>query len=445
MITRSVIVKGIAFVVLTLGLILYVGAAYLGAFNFLGSPDYTVRMPLADASGVFSRGEVTYRGVVVGEVGPLELHDTGLTANLVLKGGGPDIPADLDAVVASRSAVGERFIDLKPKSNQGPYLKDGDTIPADRVQVPVQVESVLENLDKLAASVPLTDLQTTVGELSAAFDNLGPKLQILLDSTNSLVTTANQYLPQTLALIRDARTVLQTQNELANPVRSFASDLKLVTAQLRDSDSDIRRLTETGPDAGREVTALLDESGDALHRTIREALTFSQISRAHVRDIQSVLQLYPGLAAAIPTILPSDGTDRARLALVLNINNPPLCFSGYEATDTNQSPTSTARPKPINYRAYCREPIFDPILVRGVKPQYPFKDGKPQPPPEWFFAFYQDGPEEGIFGKPTEREGGHEKRVRQQVNASLPSMPGLLSAPATTGRFGLVPTVLGNG
>jgi phospholipid/cholesterol/gamma-HCH transport system substrate-binding protein len=448
MITRSIIAKGIAFVALTVGLILYVGGNYLGVFNFLGAPDYRVKLPLTDASGVFSRGEVTYRGVKVGEVGPLDLNDTGLVANLVIKGGSPDIPADLTAVVASRTAVGERFVDLKPNVNQGPFLKDGDTIAADRVQLPVQVESVLENLDKLAASVPLPDLQSTVSELSAAFNNLGPKLQILLDSTNSLVTTANQYLPETLALIRDARTVLQTQNELADPVKSFSSDLKLITAQLKDSDPDVRKLLDTGPDAGHELSALLDESGDGLHGTIRETLTLSQITRDHVRDIQSVLQLYPGLAAAIPTILPNDGSGRARLALVLNINDPPLCPFNQGYQDTQLIPSSsTAKQNPINYRAYCRVPIYDPKVVRGIKPQYPFLDGKPQPPPEWFRAFYSDGPTEGIFGKSTKRPDGGDKRKGQSVNASFDSaaLPGLLSAPATTGQFGLVSGVLGNG
>lgn len=454
MITRSIIVKGIAFVVLTLGLIVYVGANFLGAFNFIGDPDYTVKMPLKDAAGLFPRGEVTYRGVKVGEVGELDLNDTGLTANLTLEGGGPDIPADLQAVVSSRSAVGERFLDLKPNSAQGPFLSDGDTIPADRVQVPVQVEAVLANLDKLAATVPLPDLQTTVSELSTAFNNLGPKLQILLDSTNALVSSANEYLPQTLTLIRDARTVLQTQNDLSNPIRSFSSDLKLVTAQLRESDEDLRRLTETGSDAGNELTALLDESGDPLRRTLREALTLSQITRNHVRDIQTVLQLYPGLAAAVPTILPDtkDPTSegRARLSLVLNLNDPPLCPAnkGYFGPSTPADPASTATPTPIKYRAYCDVPIYDPIQVRGIKPQYPFLDNKPQPPPEWYEAFYQGGPTEGIFGGPTEREGVDHERERQQQSRALKmhtslKLPGLLSAPATTGSFGLTPAVLG--
>jgi phospholipid/cholesterol/gamma-HCH transport system substrate-binding protein len=446
MITRATAIRGILFVVLTVGLVLYVGAHFLGVFSFVGKQDYNVRMPISDASGLFPRAEVTYRGVKVGEVGPLELTPEGVDTILVVKGGGPDIPSDLKAVVASRSAVGERFVDLLPNRAQGPFLKDGDVIPADRVTLPTPVQDVLKNLDQLAATVPLPDLQTTVSELSKAFDNLGPKLQLLLDSTHSLVSSANAYLPQTIGLIHDARTVLNTQNDLSDPIKSFSSDLKKITEQLKDSDPDVRDLLKTGPDAGRELSALIDESGDGLHDTIKEGLTLSQITRDHVRDIQSVLQLYPGLAAAIPTILPSDGSGRAQLGLVLNIDNPPVCTNGYEATDI-QAGQDTTPPDPLNYRAYCREPIFSPTDVRGIKPQYPFRNDQPQVPPDWFFAFYQDGPEAGIHGKPTERSGHHPDRERQSVNTSFnpAGMPLLLSAPATTGQFGLVHTVLGNG
>ncbi|HEY9416592.1 MAG TPA: MlaD family protein [Pseudonocardia sp.] len=446
MITRATAIRGIAFVVLTVGLVLYVGAHFLGVFSFVGKQDYNVTMPITDASGLFPRAEVTYRGVKVGEVGPLELTPQGVTTTLIMEGDGPEIRSDLKAVVASRSAVGERFVDLLPSRNQGPFLKDGDTIPADRVTLPTPVEDVLKNLDQLAASVPLADLQTTVSELSKAFDNLGPKLQLLLDSTHSLVSSANTYLPQTTTLIHDARTVLNTQNDLSDPVQSFSSDLKKITKQLKDSDPDVRDLLKSGPDTGRELSALIDESGDGLHDTIREGLTLSQITRDHVRDIQSVLQLYPGLAAAIPTILPNDGSGRAQLGLVLNINNPPVCTNGYQATDI-QAGADVTPPVPLNYRAYCREPLYSPTDVRGIKPQYPFLNGQPQVPPDWFFAFYQGGPEAGIHGKPTERSGHHPNRERQSVTPSYNAagMPGLLSAPATTGQFGLMSALLGNG
>jgi phospholipid/cholesterol/gamma-HCH transport system substrate-binding protein len=444
MITRATAIRAVLFVVLTVALVFYIGAQFLGLFNFIGARNYTVRMPLADASGLFSRSEVTFRGVKVGDVGPLRLTDTGAEADLVIEGGGPKIPADLTAVVADRSAVGEKYVDLRPNTDRGPFLEDGDTIPADRVSIPVPVQTVLQSVDTLVASVPLGDLRTTVSELGIAFNNLGPKLQLLLDSTHSLTVSATENLPQTLALIRDARTVLQTQNDLADPIKSFTSDLKKVSKQLKDSDPDVRRLLRTGPDASHEISDLLDEAGDGLHDTIRESLTLSQILKGRLRAIQSILQLYPGLAAAVPTILPGDGT--AHLGLVLNVGDPPNCVKGYEATK-RRSGTDMQKRWPINWRAYCRKPIFDPTDVRGVKPQYPFVNGHPGTPPQWFYAFYTDGPAAGIYGP--SRSGGHHDGDRSRADADQATAmfgggmaPGLLGVPASFGQFGLTPGLL---
>jgi phospholipid/cholesterol/gamma-HCH transport system substrate-binding protein len=448
MITRATIVRAVLFVILTAGLVLFIGAHFLGLFSFVGAQDYNVRVPLQNANGLFERSEVTYRGVKAGIIEHLELTDNGVDAVLKLDGGGPPVPSDLTALVADRSAVGERYIDLRPHRDGAPYLRDGDSIAPDRVMTPIPVESVLANLDKLAGTVPLPDLRTTVSELGKAFGNLGPKLQLLLDSTNALVTTANRTLPETVSLIHDARTVLNTQNDLSDPIKSFSSDLKKVTAQLKQSDPDVRHLLKTAPDAGRELSALVDESGKDLGHTVRELDTTSKITRDHLRDIQTVLQLYPGLAAAIPTILPTDGSDRARLGLVINFNDPPLCTKGYEATPY-EDPKSVAR-FPINYRAYCREPLYSPTDVRGVKPQYPFVNDRPQQPPDWFFSFYTDGPQAGIKGPPADFEGGRRKDTRphngwSDSSVDYTSLPGLLSAPATYGQFGLLPTLLGSG
>ena len=38
------------------------------------------------------------------------------------------IPADTLALVGNKSAVGEQYVDLEPKTDAGPYLKDGAVI-----------------------------------------------------------------------------------------------------------------------------------------------------------------------------------------------------------------------------------------------------------------------------------------------------------------------------
>ena len=69
-------------------------------------------------------------------------------------------------MVAVRSAVVEaQYVDLRPSADTGPYLRDGDVIPASHTGTPLPVETLLSNLDGLVRSVDGQDLTTLIDEL----------------------------------------------------------------------------------------------------------------------------------------------------------------------------------------------------------------------------------------------------------------------------------------
>ncbi len=49
----------------------------------------------------------------------------------------------------SVSAVGEQYVDLRPRTDSGPYLQDGSVIPADNATIPQAVGPVLDRVSKL--------------------------------------------------------------------------------------------------------------------------------------------------------------------------------------------------------------------------------------------------------------------------------------------------------
>lgn len=63
------------------------------------------------------------------------------------------------AVVASRSAIGEQFLDLRPTSSGAPYLEKGSVISKDKVTLPAPLEDVVNTALDFAESVPVDDLQ----------------------------------------------------------------------------------------------------------------------------------------------------------------------------------------------------------------------------------------------------------------------------------------------
>ncbi|MEV6184292.1 MlaD family protein, partial [Streptomyces sp. NPDC052015] len=200
MITRTVKAQLLAFATVTAVGVSYVGAEYTGLVDDVLGRGYTVRADFADSGGIFPGAEVTYRGVPVGRVGALRLTGSdGVSVALDIKDGVPRIPADTLAVVANRSAVGEQYVDLQPRTSHGPYLLDGSAIPRGSTRVPLPTTDLVLSLDRLVDSVGKDDLRVTVDELGKAFSGTGPNLSRLVDSGNALVESASESLPQTIS------------------------------------------------------------------------------------------------------------------------------------------------------------------------------------------------------------------------------------------------------
>ncbi|MDQ3577318.1 MAG: MCE family protein [Actinomycetota bacterium] len=374
MLTRTVRLQLIAFFVIAVVSIVYAAFRFTDVGRVFGANGYRVTMELVDSGGIFTNAEVTYRGVNVGRVGEIRLTKVGMEVDLDIEPSAPDIPADLDALVANRSAVGEQFVDLRPRQDGGTLLAEGALIPAGRTKTPVSTDTVIRDLDSLANSVPTESLRTVVDELDKAFTGTGDDLQLLLDTAGTFTTAAREHLPQTIALINDSAKVLDTQIAQSGNIKSFAGDLRLLAEQLRTSDADIRTLIATTPGAADAVTGLLRESGPGLSVVVANLLTTSNILVTRQDGLELALVAYPMVAVGPKTVVPGDGT--AHLGLALNLFNPPACTKGYE--DTPNRPGDDLKPVPENSRAYCAEPPGSPISVRGSQ-NAPF-GGRPVEP-----------------------------------------------------------------
>jgi phospholipid/cholesterol/gamma-HCH transport system substrate-binding protein len=360
MLSRTVRVQVVVFVVVALAAVAFVGANYAGLDRLLGNDTYVVRLQLADGGGVFTNSEVTYRGVAVGRVGELRLTDRGMEADLVLDDDAPRIPADTRAVVANRSAIGEQYVDLQPRGEQGPFLDEGSVIPRSSTAVPMPVTDLLSTMSDFNSSVPTDDLRTVVDELYTAMRDSGPSLQLLLDSSMSFTETAADHLPQTTTLIDDGAIVLSTQLDSAAAWRSFSGNAKLFAAELASADGDLRALIGSAPEAATQLSRLLSDTNPGLSVLVANLLTTANIFEARVDGMEQLFVTLPRAVAATSASFTPDG---ANLSLALTFTDPLPCVDGYGSTQ-KRPPTDVA-PLPLNTLAACTLPAGDGRLVRG--------------------------------------------------------------------------------
>ncbi|WP_460701039.1 MCE family protein [Nocardia thraciensis] len=349
--------------------VVFVGAKYVKLDHMLGIGQYQVRVTMKETGNLSKGAEVTYRGVPVGRVGTQDITPDGVVVNLEMDSGKPKVPQTAKAVVANRSAIGEQYVDLVPTTSGGPYLKDGSVI--DGAEVPIRVEDLLASVNSFAGTTDLQALSTTVTELGKAFDGQGDNLRILVDSLNKFSQTGVEALPQTVDLIRDAQTVLGTQAEQSPSIRRFSDGLDKLSLQLRANDPDIRRLIGTGADAGRSIGDLLTQTAEPLTKDLSNLRSLLLAVSPKYYALAPLVQMLPLLSIGGSATAPGDST--SHFGLVLETNNPPACTVGYEGTQRILEEMKAQNPNfddnrddfPFNTDAKCAVPFGNPTAVRG--------------------------------------------------------------------------------
>lgn len=343
---------------------------YMQLPTLLGIGRLKVTLELPAAGGLYRFSNVTYRGVQIGEVTSVTLTENGAEAHLSLDTA-PKIPADLQAEVRSVSAVGEQYVDLRPRTDSGPYLESGQRIPASQTTLPQEVGPMLDQLSALVDSIPGDRIADLLDESFKAFNGAGPDFQSLLDSASKVTDEASAVSDQTRGLIDDSRPLLESQAETTEQIRTWARSLAGVTGQLEQNDPEIRTILQQGPGFAQEVSQLLNDVKPTLPILLANLTTVTQVLLTYNPALEQLLVIFPGIIAAQQSFgLPGNNpTGWPTGDFALTISDPPACTVGFLPSTQWRSPedqTTIDTPDGL----YCKLPQDSPISVRGAR-NYP--------------------------------------------------------------------------
>jgi len=344
--------------------------AYMQVPTLLNVGRLTVTLELPAAGGLYRFANVTYRGVQIGKVKSVALTENGAEAVLSLNTS-PKIPADLEANVLSVSAVGEQYVDLRPRTDSGPYLEDGSRITASNTTIPQQVGPMLDQLSTLVDSIPGDRISDLLDETFKAFNGAGPDFGSLLDSGATLSEQLNSVSDKSRALIDDSGPLLDSQAETADSIRTWARSLEGVSAQLVQNDPQIRALLQRGPGFASEVSALLNQIKPTLPVLLANLTTLGQILVTYNPSLEQLLVVFPNALSAQQAfgLGKNNPTGLAISDFSLTISDPVPCTVGFLPPSQWRSPADTTvidTPDDL----YCKLPQDSPIGVRGAR-NYP--------------------------------------------------------------------------
>ena len=351
------------------------------AFGFVKVPAlmgigrYTVTVELPTSGGLYPTSVVNYRGSEVGRVKSVDVTRNGVRAVLTLDS---DIAIPVRRLRRSaqplrcRRTVHRTDTADRATGSDTPKLRNGDVIPAERVQVPVDIGQLLDTTNRALQAIPQDNLRTVVDEAAKAVAGLGPELSRIVDGSTALAIEGGKTIDPLGRLIDQSPPVLNSQVQTADSIATWAQRTAAITGQLRAQDAAFADLLNVSGPALDEGRALFDRIAPALPVLLANLVSLGNIAVTYRNDLEQLLVLFPQGTAVMSAITLANADTKQDyrgiyLDFNLNLNLPPPCNTGFLPVQQQRSPSDQDYPERPAGELYCRVPQDSDLNVRGVR------------------------------------------------------------------------------
>lgn len=171
--------------------VLVFGIVYMtfGVLHFDPRRTYiTAEMHLDASGGLGANAPVLLAGVQVGRAEAVTKQATGVLVRLRIESG-YRIPLSSDVRIEQLSALGEPYVEFSPASAAGPFLQDGQVVPATRIKAPMTITELSSKMVVLLEQIKPEVIAGLVGTFDRALADTDPAMRTLQRSTSLLAAT----------------------------------------------------------------------------------------------------------------------------------------------------------------------------------------------------------------------------------------------------------------
>jgi len=278
------------------------GAVTLGACSVPGGGGgggYTLSAVFPRTISLYPSSDVRVLGLPAGKVKSVHVEGTNVRVRLRIKKSVP-VPADVRATIVPLSLIGERYVQLFPVWTEGrPRAHDGDVIPLDRTDIPVEPDEALAALKKFLDTLDPNATGSLVKNLAGDLAGNGQSLNDTLKGASDLIATLADKDQQLLHLIDHFDEFTQTlrtrESELGRTLDLFATTTDLLAEERRTIESLVANLASVSSNA----FDLVSEHRVRLDRDLTILTRVLQAVRANIDSVEKVLDAGPLLVNGI--------------------------------------------------------------------------------------------------------------------------------------------------
>jgi phospholipid/cholesterol/gamma-HCH transport system substrate-binding protein len=210
-----------------------------------------------DVSDLATGAPVQMSDVRIGEVTGIDLTDDHRVRVQVAFDEDAAVPAQVQARLRRTSALGEKFVELRPLTREegAPRLADGATI--EQAVVVPDVEDLVASGTELFTSISASQLAVIIEESANSIEGRAPDLELLL---TRLETVTAGYADRTATITQ----LIADMEQLAGDVSPSAQAHADALSNLAESTEVLDEASGDLLDTIRSLTRLADEGADVL-------------------------------------------------------------------------------------------------------------------------------------------------------------------------------------
>lgn len=260
----------------------------LGGLSIQGSDlrgGYNLTAEFEDASGLRPGDDIFIAGVRAGTVQSVDIVEDHVEVALSVNG--HELPAETRAKIVVRTLVGSRGLELV---SQGPYddlLTDGDTIPLERTDLPIDAPEFGDVSEELLSETDAQGLNELLVSLTDVTRGQREEVATLIEGGNRVTSVINeqeQDIQSLLQSLAEVSSVLNSQkSEMVTIIDDFGSTLRTLGARRAELQRFFRQTNSTAATAAdlvgrerRELDRILDDVTEITDALSRQQMNFAE-------------------------------------------------------------------------------------------------------------------------------------------------------------------------
>jgi phospholipid/cholesterol/gamma-HCH transport system substrate-binding protein len=277
-------------VVIGLITVIVIAVVTVGALSIQGSTlrgGYELTASFVDAAGLREGDDVFVAGVRAGTVQQVDIVNDHV--EVVMTVNGHELPGETRAEIVVRTLTGTRGIVLRPEGSFDELLADGDVIPAERTNVPIDVPEFGDVSEELLSDTDSEALNELLGSLTDVTRGQREEIAELIEGGTRVTTVVNEQEENIRTLLDSLAQVSEVLNSRSDDIVTLIDEFGSTLSTLRARREELQRFFRQTNATARTSADLVARERAELDRILSDVHVTTDVLSRHQMELAEAL------------------------------------------------------------------------------------------------------------------------------------------------------------